>query len=108
LFFQASSDISDASVKVALPRRLLPLLTRCTTSPPRPASAMLMKCRTAVFPSWALYDTQPASSRRGIPVRRISTAAFGSRGIFKVRLKSPPVPSGSMARRLVVGIGAPL
>src|SRR5260370_23734676 len=43
-----------------------------------------------------------------MPVRRIWTAAFGSSGIFKVRLKSPPVPSGSMARRLVVGMGAPL
>ncbi len=54
LFFQASNDRNDASVKVALPRRLLPLLTRCTTSPPSPASAMLMKCRTPVLPSLAL------------------------------------------------------
>ncbi len=69
---------------------------------------MLMKCRTPVEPSLDLYETQPASSRRGIPVRRMSTAAFGSSGIFKVRLKSPPVPSGSIPSRLVVGMGAPL
>ena len=67
LFFQASRVMSAVSVNVAPPERFLPELTRRTTSPPHPASAMLMKCRTCVFPSLPWYVTQPTSSRRGTP-----------------------------------------
>ena len=95
-------------VYVALPNLFVPLPTMWTTSPPSPASAMLMKCRTPVAPSADWYVTQPASSRRTMPLRRISIACFGSMGMRRVRRKSPPVPSGTIASLLLVGSGAPL
>src|ERR1700694_576551 len=69
---------------------------------------MLMKWRTAVVPSDVWYVTQPASSRRTSPDLRTSIAALVSSGMRSVRRKSPPVPSGTIASLVVVGIGAPL
>jgi hypothetical protein len=69
---------------------------------------MLMKWRTAVAPSAVWYVTQPASSRRTMPLRSTSIACLVSVGIRSVRRKSPPVPNGTIASLLVVGIGAPL
>src|SRR6266480_1961595 len=74
LFFHASSVMSAVSVNVAPPERFLPELTRRTTSPPHPASAMLMKCRTWVLPSLPWYVTQPTSRRRGTPEVTTCTA----------------------------------
>ena len=108
LFLKLIRACSPASVYVALPNRFVPLPTMCTTSPPRPASAMLMKCRTPVEPSAFWYVTQPASSLRTMPLRRTSIACRVSIGMRSVRRKSPPVPSGTMASLVVVGSGAPL
>src|SRR6266849_4909419 len=60
--------MSDASVKVALPRRLPPLLTRCTTSPPT-ATITGRDCRTARSAIWVASSGLVVSAASyGIPV----------------------------------------
>ena len=41
-----------------------------------------------------------------MPLRKISTACFVSSGMRSVRRKSPPVPTGTMASFVDVGMGA--